>query len=278
MRSVGDNNNPDFKLEMKENQNLALVDSHAHLDMKEFDKDRNQVVERAYKKGVKAILCPADITNPKSLQNTFALIDRHESLIAAAGVHPHQAKDFNSECAQKIEELAATKKIHAVGEIGLDFHYNFSPPDMQLKAFRHQLDIAQKLSLPVVVHSRKSAAEVGQVVEEENFTQGGVLHCFSEDWDLAKRMINRDFFISFSGILTYPNAHPLREVAKKVPLERLLVETDSPYLVPVPYRGIKKRNEPAYVVETAKILAEIKNVSLDKLGFITSQNFESLFM
>jgi len=263
---------------MKENQNLALVDSHAHLDMREFDKDRNQVVERAYEKGIKAILCPADITNPNSIQNTIALIDTHESLIAAAGVHPHQAKNFNSECIQKIEELAASKKIHAVGEIGLDFHYNFSPPQMQLKAFRHQLNIAQKLNLPVVVHSRESGAEVGQVVEEENFTQGGVLHCFSEDWDLAKRMMNHDFFISFSGILTFPNAQPLREVAKKIPLERLLVETDSPYLVPVPYRGIKKRNEPAYVIETAKILAELKNVPLDRLCLMTSQNFETLFM
>jgi TatD DNase family protein len=263
---------------MKKNQNLALVDSHAHLDMKGFDKDRNQVVRRAYEKGIKAILCPAEITNPKSLQNTLALINTHENLIAAAGVHPHQAKNFNSECIQKIEKLASAKDIHAVGEIGLDFHYNFSPPDEQLKAFRHQLNIAQKLSLPVIVHCRKSGAEVSQVVEKEKFTQGGVLHCFSEDWDLAKKMMNHDFFISFSGILTYPNAHPLREVAKKVPLERLLVETDSPYLVPVPLRGIKKRNEPAYVIETAKILAEIKNVSLGKLGLITSQNFESLFM
>lgn len=263
---------------MQENQKPALVDSHAHLDMKEFDKDRNQVVERAYEKGIKAILCPADITNPISLRNTFALIATHENLIAAAGVHPHQAKNFNPECMRKIEELAESKKIHAVGEIGLDFHYNFSPPRMQLKAFRHQLNISQKLNLPVVAHSRKSGQEVARVVEEENFTRGGVLHCFSEDWEFAKRMMNHDFFISFSGILTYPDAQPLREVAKKVPLERILVETDSPYLVPFPYRGIKKRNEPAYVVETAKILAEIKNISLGELAVITSQNFESLFM
>ncbi|UCC41692.1 MAG: TatD family hydrolase [Candidatus Aminicenantes bacterium] len=257
---------------------MALVDSHAHLDMKEFDKDRNQVVERAFEKGIRAILCPSDITNFQSLQNTFSLTETYDNIIAAAGVHPHQAKNFSSDCIRKIEELAAAKKIYAVGEIGLDFHYSFSPSKTQIKAFRHQLNIAQELKLPVVVHSRKAGAEVALAVKEENFSRGGVLHCFSEDWELAKRMMNLNFFISFSGILTFLNAQPLREVAKKVPLERLLVETDSPYLAPTPYRGTRKRNEPAYMIETAKILAELKNVSLDKLGSITSQNFESLFM
>lgn len=264
-------------MEMNKSENLVLVDSHAHLDMKEFDPDRNQVVEGAFERGIKAILCPIDITDSKSLQNTLALTKTHKSLIAAAGGHPHQAKNLNSHCILKIEELAAAKKIHAVGEIGLDFHYNFSPPQMQIKAFRQQLNLAQKLSLPVVVHSRKSGGEIVRAVEEENFTQGGVLHCFSEDWEMAKRMMNHDFFISFSGILTFPNAHEMREVAKKVPMDRLLLETDSPYLVPVPYRRTKKRNEPAYVIETAKILAELKNVSLDRICLTTSKNFESLF-
>ncbi len=262
---------------MNKSQNLVLVDSHAHLDMKEFDEDRNQVVEMAFDRGIKAILCPADITNAKSLQNTLDLTNTYKSLIAAAGVHPHQAKNFNSDHIQVIEELAVAKKIHAVGETGLDFHYNFSSPQIQIKAFRYQLNIAQKLNLPVVVHSRKSGTEIVQAVEEENFTKGVILHCFSEDWELAKRMMDHDFFISFSGILTFPNAQPMREVAKKVPLDRLLLETDSPYLVPAPYRGIKKRNEPAYIIETAKILAELKNVSLDRLCLTTSKNFESLF-
>jgi len=257
---------------------FTLVDSHAHLDMEEFDEDRDQVVERALQEGIKAILCPADLTNPKSISNTLDLTENYENIIAAAGVHPHQAKHFNPEHTQKIEELARSEKIKAVGEIGLDFYYDFSPPDEQEETFRHQLRTAQDLGLPVVVHSRNSGKNVAQAVEEEHFTKGGVLHCFTEGWELAELMLNHNFFISFSGILTFPGAWLLREVAQKIPLEKLLIETDSPYLVPVPFRGKKKRNEPAYMTETARVLAKLKNVSLDVLADITSRNFESLFM
>lgn len=256
----------------------TLVDSHAHLDMEEFDEDRDQVVQRAFQEGIKSILCPADLTNPKSIQKTFDLTEKYESFIAAAGVHPHQAKYFTPSHTQRIEELAGDKKIKAVGEIGLDFHYDFSPRQKQEEIFRHQLSAAQKLELPVVVHSRNSGKEVAQAIEEEHFSKGGILHCFTEDWTLAKQMMDHNFLISFSGILTFPKAHPLREIAKKIPLEKLLVETDSPYLVPFPLKGKKKRNEPAHVIETAKVLAGIKKISLDKLARATSQNFESLFM
>lgn len=257
---------------------LTLVDSHAHLDMEEFDEDRDQVVERAFQKGVKAILCPTDLTDSNSIRIILDLIEKYKDIIAAAGVHPHQAKHFIPDHSKKIEELARARKIKALGEIGLDFHYNFSPPRDQEEAFRHQLNVAQNLGLPVVVHSQNSGKIVAQAVEEEHFTNGGVLHCFSEDWGLAKRMMNHNFFISFSGIITFPKAHLLREVAQKIPLEKLLVETDSPYLVPVPFRSKKKRNEPAYVLETAKVLADLKKVSLGKLAETTSRNFEFLFM
>lgn len=257
---------------------LTLVDSHAHLGMGEFDHDRNQVVERAFHDGIRAILCPIEITKTKSIQNTLGLIEKFDSIIAAAGVHPHQAKYFKLDLKKRIEELLKEKKIKAVGEIGLDFHYNFSPPAEQEEAFRHQLRIAQELDLPVVVHSRNSGKRVAQAVEEEHFTRGGVLHCFSDDWEFAKRMMGHNFFISFSGILTYPKAYLLRKVAQKIPLERLLVETDSPYLLPVSLRGKKKRNEPAFVIEVTKVLAELKNVSLGKLADTTSKNFESLFL
>jgi len=256
----------------------TLVDSHAHLDVQEFDEDRDQVIQRAFKEGIKSILCPADVTNPKSIAKTFDLTEKYKSLIAAAGVHPHQAKHFSPSHTERIQELAGEKKIKAVGEIGLDFHYDFSPRHEQEEVFRHQLNIAQKLKLPVVVHIRNSGKEVAQAIEEQHFSNGGILHCFTEDWALAKRMMDHDFFISFSGILTFPKAQPLREVAEKIPLEKLLVETDSPYLVPFPLRGEKKRNEPAHLIETAKVLAGIKKISLDKLAFATSQNFESLFM
>jgi TatD DNase family protein len=254
-----------------------LVDSHAHLDMEEFDEDRSQVVERAFEQGIKAILCPAEVTNSQSVHKILDLTEKYQSLIAAAGVHPHQAKSFSPECARKIKDLAEAKKIKAVGEIGLDFYYNLSLPAEQEDAFRHQLQAAQELSLPVVVHSRNSGKKLVRAVEEEHFSRGGVLHCFTESWDIAKKMMNKNFFISFSGILTFPKAQAVREVAKKIPLEKLLVETDSPYLVPVPYRGLKKRNEPAYVVEVAKVLAEVKDISLEELTEATTQNFEFLF-
>jgi TatD DNase family protein len=256
----------------------TLVDSHAHLDMEEFDEDRDQVVQRAFQEGIKSILCLAEVTNPKSIEKTLDLTEKYKNLIAAAGVHPHQAKHFTPSQAQRIEGLAGEKKIKAVGEIGLDFHYDLSPRREQEEAFRRQLNLAQKLELPVSVHSRNSGKEVAQAIEEEHFTQGGILHCFTEDWTLAKRLMDNGFFISFSGILTFPKAQPLRETAKKIPLEKLLVETDAPYLVPFVLRSKKKRNEPAHVIETAKVLAAIKNISVDRLAGTTSQNFESLFM
>jgi TatD DNase family protein len=173
--------------------------------------------------------------------------------------------------------LAKDKHILAVGEIGLDFHYNFSPPDVQIEVFKKQLNIAQEIGLPVIIHSRNAKNEVLNVVKEEKFAQGGILHCFTEDWDFAAAMIEYNFLISFSGILTFPKAHSLRDVAIQTPLEKLLVETDSPYLVPVPYRGKIQRNEPVYVKETARSLAGLKNVSLDLLAEKTTSNFESLF-
>jgi TatD DNase family protein len=258
-------------------ETIGLVDSHAHLDMEEFDADRDQVVERAFAVGIKAILCPADLTSPKSISTTLGLVERHKRIVAAAGVHPHQAKFFNSDCICRLRELASEQKIQASGEIGLDFHYNFSSPSEQRDAFRSQLRLVQELALPVIIHSRNAGNEIIAAVQEEQFTRGGILHCFTENWDIAQKIMDHNFFISFSGILTFPKAHHLREVAQKIPLEKLLIETDSPYLAPVPYRGTHKRNEPAYVVETAKILAELKKVSLKDLAAATSQNFYSLF-
>lgn len=256
---------------------LTFVDSHAHLDMEEFDEDRDQVIERAFKEGVKAILCPTDLTDQKGVKTTLCLIENHRTIIAAAGVHPHQAKAFKLDDIRKIEELARTEKIKAVGEIGLDFFYNHSPSHKQEEVFRHQLHTAQSLGLPVVVHSRNSSHKTAQAVEEEHYTGGGVLHCFTEDWELAKRLIDRNFFISFSGIITFPKAQSLREIAQKVPLEKILIETDSPFLAPAPLRKKMKRNEPAFMIETARILAEIKKVSLSKIAEVTTRNFEYLF-
>ena len=258
-------------------ESLTLVDSHAHLDMEEFDEDRREVIERARLEGITGILCPADLTDQKGTQTTLDLADTENNIVAAAGVHPHQAKLFKEDHLQRIEELSREKKIMAVGEIGLDFHYNFSESRQQEEAFRLQLAAAKKSGLPVIVHSRNSGIKTAEAVEREQFTEGGVLHCFTEDWELAQRMLNQNFFISFSGILTFPKAEELREIAQKIPLNKILIETDSPFLVPSPFRGRIKRNEPAFVIETARVLAELKKISLHELAAITTRNFETLF-
>lgn len=260
----------------KENKPL-FVDSHAHLGMEDFDIDRDEVIQRAFQEGISAILCPAEITDPRNLSTTLELTETYGKIIAAGGVHPHHAGSCTPACAQKIEELAAEKKIHAVGEIGLDFHYDFSPREAQISAFRQQLNTAQRLGLPAIIHSRKAADTIAQAVQEEGFTRGGILHCFTEDWEFARRMMDSNFLISFSGILTFPNAHALRETARKIPLDRILIETDSPYLVPVPLRGKQKRNEPVFVKETAWFLAGLLQIPVEKLAEATAQNFSSIF-
>lgn len=254
-----------------------LVDSHAHLSGEQFEKDLDQVIQKAFTEGIAAILCPGEITDTQNLNTALRISEKYERIFAAAGVHPHQAKDFTLDCLMTIDKLVQSQKIHAVGEIGLDYHYDFSSPETQRKVFHHQLNMAQKLGFPVIIHSRNARDDVMAAVEIENFSQGGILHCFTEDWAFAKHMIDRGFLISFSGILTFPNAAQLREVAVQVPLEKLLVETDSPYLVPAPYRGKIKRNEPIYAKEVAHRLADLKNVSYEQIAEATKQNFESLF-
>lgn len=256
---------------------LRLVDSHAHLDMAEFDADRADVVRRAFAAGVVAILCPADLTRPSSLPSITGLAADFPTVLAAAGVHAHQAKDLSEEHLGELRRLAGRGAIRAVGEIGLDYHYDLSPRTLQHETLRRQLVLAGEAGLPVILHSRLSGADIIAAVDGERFGCGGILHCFTEDWATARAMIERGFLVSFSGILTFPKAGELREVAAKVPLDRLLVETDSPYLAPVPYRGSGRRNEPAYVVETARVLARLKGLSVEELSAATTDNFARLF-
>ena len=256
---------------------VLIVDSHAHLSMSAFDEDREEVIKSAFNHGIGAILCPAEVSEPKSIQTTCELTEKHSHIIASGGVHPHHAKEFTEESIIKIEDLAAEKKIHAVGEIGLDFHYNFSTPEQQKNAFRSQLTIAEKMGLPIIIHSREAADDILNIIQEEHFMLGGIVHCFTEDWPFAKKMLDLNFKISFSGIVTFPKAHELRETARKIPLEALLIETDSPYLVPFPYRGKIKRNEPKYVKETASFLSQLKMLSIEEFSLQTNSNFSSLF-
>ena len=256
---------------------MRLVDSHAHLDMPEFDPDRSEVVRRAFDAGLVAILCPTELARPDGLAAIEALAAEFGPVLAAAGVHPHQAKDLAEDHLRRLEALAGRSALRAVGEIGLDYHYDFSAPEAQRRALRVQLAFAERAGLPVILHSRLAGPDIIAAVDGERFGRGGILHCFTEDWSIASAMLDRGFDISFSGILTFPKAGALREVAARVPLDRLLVETDSPYLAPVPYRGAGRRNEPAYVVETARVLAGLKGLPLEDLAEATTRNFARLF-
>ncbi len=256
---------------------MRLVDSHAHLDMAEFDADRSDVVRRAFAAGVVAILCPADLTRAASFPAIAGLAAEFPSVLAAAGVHAHQAKDFSDDHLGALRDLAGRGLLRAVGEIGLDYHYDLSPRGLQNEALRRQLALAGEVGLPVILHSRLSGTDIIAAVDGERFGRGGILHCFTEDWATARAMIERGFHVSFSGILTFPKAGKLREVAAQVPLDRLLVETDSPYLAPAPYRGSGRRNEPAFVVETARVLAGLRGLSLEALAEATTGNFARLF-
>ena len=256
-----------------------FVDSHTHIDGPEFDADRQDVIQRARDAGVSAIL-NVGTGDPHSgvLERSIELAEKHERLYTAIGTHPHDARLFDDRAEQRITDLIQQSvKVIAWGEIGLDFHYDNSPRDVQMDAFRRQLQLARAALLPVIIHTREAEAETIEIVKSEWHGSGlpGIMHCFSGTSELAQKAVELGMFISFAGIITFKKADDLRSVATEVPLDRLLIETDCPYLAPVPYRG--KRNEPAYVVEVARCLADLRGVSLEELGRITAENFARLF-
>jgi TatD DNase family protein len=255
-----------------------LVDSHAHIDGHEFDNDRNEVIERAHSAGVSLIL-NVGTGDPHSgaLERAVELGNQHESIYTAIGTHPHDARLYDDAAEQKIKNLINNEHVIAWGEIGLDFHYDNSPRDVQIEVFKRQLRAARECDLPVVIHTREAEAETIEILQSEyaGAQRRGIFHCFSGSMELARRALEIGFMISFSGIVTFKKAEDLREVAKQVPLDRLLIETDCPYLTPIPYRG--KRNEPAYVVEVARCLAGLHGVELEEMGRITSENFNRFF-
>ncbi|MFW6124022.1 MAG: TatD family hydrolase [Acidobacteriota bacterium] len=260
---------------MRDKKMTHIIDSHAHLNVEDFDKDRDEVVKRAFDAGIKSILCPTEISDEKNVKNTYNLIKKYPQILAAAGIHPHNAKLFHQNLENRIIDMAEKRQIIAVGEIGLDFHYNYSPPSKQKIVFQKQLSLAQKLGLPVIIHSRSAASDVLELLKKQNFTNGGILHCFTENLEFAKIVISKGFYISFSGIITYPKAHSLREIATEIPLSKILVETDAPFLTPVPYQKKVKRNEPSFVIETAKILAGLKKISYESFAEKMCENFSS---
>ena len=252
---------------------LKLIDSHAHLDFPQFDSDRDSVIRRAYEAGVAQIVNPgADLA---SSRRAVSLAERHAGIFAAVGVHPHDAVTLTDETLSALAQLADSSHVVAMGEIGLDYYRDLSPRKQQRRAFSQQLALARSLGLPVIVHIRDAHEDAMPILEREGREMRGVLHCFSGDLDVARRAIALGWYVSVAGPLTYPNARRLRGVVSQLPVERLLVETDCPYLSPQARRG--KRNEPAHVRWVAEQLAETLGIPLDKVAEVTSRNSRELF-
>lgn len=251
-----------------------LIDTHTHLDDARYNDDREATIARAQEAGVEAfVTIGCDLATSEA---AVALADRYPFVYASVGVHPHEVKHIQDDWYGKFRRLAKNKKVVAYGEIGLDYHYNHSSPKEQRDRFREQIQLARELNLPVIIHTREAQEDTIAILKEEKALEvGGVFHCFSGDAWLAKDALDLGFYLSFSGILTFQNAAMLRDIAKNMPMDRLLIETDCPYLTPVPYRG--KRNEPAYVSQVAKLLASLHNMSLDEVAGRTSANAKTLF-
>jgi TatD DNase family protein len=255
-----------------------FVDSHCHIDGPEYDADREDVVQRARDAGVGAIL-NVGTGDPHSgaLKRAVDLAEKHDDIYAAVGTHPHDARLFDARAEHTIKTLVKSSRVIAWGEIGLDYHYDHSPRALQRDVFRRQLHLARDAGLPVIIHTREAEEDTIDILKSEWATSGlsGIMHCFSGGLQLAENAIELGFKISFAGILTFKKADDLREVARQVPLNRLLIETDCPYLSPIPFRG--QRNEPAHVVEVARCLAVIHGLDIERIGAITTKNFARLF-
>jgi TatD DNase family protein len=260
-----------------------FIDSHCHLDGARFDSDRDQVIARAREAGVAHMLAVGTGDGPGTLDCAVKIAEQHDSVYATVGIHPHEAKLASDADLRQLEELARRPKVIAWGEIGLDYYYDHSPRDIQKGVFIRQMELARAAKLPIVIHCRPSnnsndAWEDCLALIEQHwkaFGIGGVLHCFTSTWPRAKRALDMDFMISFAGNVTFPKAQQIRESALQVPLDRMFIETDSPFLAPVPFRG--KRNEPAYVKEVARQIGELRGLSTDEVGAQTSKNFYRFF-
>ena len=252
-----------------------LVDSHCHINFSEFLGEESEIIKRANSNGVNHILIVG--VDQAGTESIIRMVDKHTNIYGTVGVHPNLDQKEESEITlAEFEKYTKHPKIVGIGETGLDYYRENNIPSKQVKRFRVHIEAAKRLSLPLVVHTRNAREDTIAILSDENAREcGGVLHCFTEDWIMAKQALDLGFYISISGIVTFKKSESVRDVAKRIPLERLLVETDAPYLTPSPNRG--KRNEPSFVVHTAEFLAELRGESFETLAEVTTNNFFQLF-
>ncbi|NLA40551.1 MAG: TatD family hydrolase [Smithella sp.] len=249
-----------------------LIDSHAHLEMKEFDPDRSGVIERARAAGVDGIITVG--TNPDLSRKALSIARRYENIYSTVGIHPHDAADTDDSSLDALKKLAQDPKVVAYGEIGLDYFRNLSPRKKQIEMFARQLDLAGELNLPVIIHDREAHDQTLRMVKASGI-RSGVFHCFSGDWAMARQCIDLGFYISVPGVVTFDKSKVLQEVVRQVPIDWILLETDCPYLAPVPHRG--RRNEPSFLVHTAQKVAEIKGFAWEDVAKTAAVNTRRLF-
>jgi TatD DNase family protein len=251
-----------------------LIDSHAHLDDPRFDSDRDAALQRAWDAGIRTILTIGNGSGPDQMGCGISIAAAHDWIYTSVGVHPHDASKVEERHYAQMKESSKHEKVIAIGETGLDYFYDNSPRDVQREVFRNQLAVAKKLDLPVIVHTRDADSDTEEILKQAAPIRG-VIHCFTSGDKLAQCALELGFLISFSGIVTFPNAKALAEIARRVPADRILLETDCPYLAPVPHRG--KRNEPSFVADTARFVATLRGIALDELAAQTAANFHRLF-
>jgi TatD DNase family protein len=252
-----------------------LTDSHAHLDDERFSEDLDAVLTRAWESGITRILTIGNGKGPDDMGCGIPVSEAHDWIYTTVGVHPHDASKVQERHYRMMEDLARHSKVIAIGETGLDYFYDNSPRDTQREVFRRHLDVARELKLPVVIHARDADQDAEQILRAAGNTRG-VLHCFTSSRRLAEFALDIGFMISFSGIVTFPKSVELAKIATQMPADRILIETDCPYLAPVPHRG--RRNEPAFAADTAAFVASLRDVSLEDFALQTSSNFERLFL
>jgi len=252
--------------------NTPFIDTHCHLEMKEFDSDRAEVIARAHASGIEAMITVG--SDLKGTLGALELAEQNDLIFAAIGIHPHDAQHFTDDIYRQLKEWSARTKVVAIGETGLDYHYDHSPRDIQAVVFKRHLELARQTNLPVIVHSRSAAEDTLAILRESGNSQG-VMHCFSGDRKMAAEVISLGFHISLAGPVTFNRAAELKEIAGLIPDENLLLETDAPYLSPEPLRG--KRNEPSHLLHTARLIASLRGVSLEDISRITTLNARRLF-